>query len=264
MCDNTVTPYKVYRGTSAGVHHTQRGQRDGAASCRRTPSSTTWCTAWIRPRTGSQYYYAVRAYANELVSQLSNVGGPVTSIRDGVGRTRPCSPTTSKSIVAGRMARVERHRRLANRDAARPPRERRYGNPDPADRVLGHQVAGTKFGRDERPLHPQLEDVAPVAEGRLPQREQRQAGVQALAERREEQRATRPTSRSGRQQQLDARLAQSVRRGRHGQPWSHVRARHHGEAAGYQRRPGAVRVHEQLRRTTTPAGTSTTSQLEKF
>ncbi len=81
-CDNTVTQYKVYRGTTPGSISTLVGTMVAL----RLPTYTfldDLVNSLSAPVDGTPYYYAARAYAGSLVSKLSNVAGPATSVHDG-------------------------------------------------------------------------------------------------------------------------------------------------------------------------------------
>jgi prepilin-type N-terminal cleavage/methylation domain-containing protein len=82
ICDNSVTGYKLYRGTSPGAISIWVG----SVSPMHLASYTfvdDLVYSYDAPQDGVPYYYAVRAFAAELVSKLSNVQGPVSSVRDG-------------------------------------------------------------------------------------------------------------------------------------------------------------------------------------
>lgn len=82
VCDNTVTVYKVYRGTSPGVLSTLVG----VVTATQQPTYTfvdNLVYSFDAPYDGIDYYYGVRAYASELVSKLSTIAGPVQAVRDG-------------------------------------------------------------------------------------------------------------------------------------------------------------------------------------
>jgi len=82
-CDNTVVAYRIYRGTSSTNVNTYLG-----AIIALQQSTYTFVDNLVNslspPADGQPYYYGVRAYTSELVSALSNVGGPAVSVRDGV------------------------------------------------------------------------------------------------------------------------------------------------------------------------------------
>jgi len=143
VCDNTVNSYKVFRGTSAGAINVQVG----SITALQLPTYVfvdNLVFSLDPPMDGVPYFYAVRAYANELVSQSSNVGGPVTSIRDGSvnevlftdnfeldrGWTQGASMGTDDWRIATPLGR----------------HGSTYGNPDPATAYSGVKCAGTKFG----------------------------------------------------------------------------------------------------------------------
>jgi hypothetical protein len=97
------------------------------------------------PTDGVQYYYAIRAYASELVSRLSNVGGPVMSVHDG----------TANEIIWQDNFEVDRgwtHGAFTGIDdwtrSAPPliPIPVILGRPDPTSATSGTIVAGNSLG----------------------------------------------------------------------------------------------------------------------
>jgi hypothetical protein len=143
VCDNTVDVYKVFRGTSASAINVQVG----SVAALEAPAYIfidNLVFSMDPPMDGVNYYYSVRAYADELVSQSSNVGGPVTSIRDG---------SVNEELFADNFE-VDRgwtHGATQGTDNWRVGTPlglhgSSYGNPDPSTAFSGVKCAGTRFG----------------------------------------------------------------------------------------------------------------------
>lgn len=142
-CDNTVTFYKVYRGTSPTLVSTFIG----SVVALQQPSYTfvdNLVYSLDPPYDGVPYYYAIRAYASELVSKLSNVAGPVVAVRDG----------TANEIIWADNFELDRgwtHGALSGTDdwqvdVPRGLHGSSLGYPDPSQAVSGTRLAGTKLG----------------------------------------------------------------------------------------------------------------------
>ena len=142
-CDNSVTSYRIYRGTSPGSVGTFLGS---LVALRQASYTFVDDLVWSvdPPYDGVQYYYAARAYAGALVSKLSNVDGPVMSVRDG----------TANEILFEDNFEIERgwtHGATAGTDdwQSGTPQGKNgggLGNADPTQAVSGTVVWGTILG----------------------------------------------------------------------------------------------------------------------
>lgn len=142
VCDNTVSVYKIYRGTSPGVLSTLVG----VVTATQQPVYTfvdNLVYSYDAPYDGIDYYYGVRAYASELVSKLSEIAGPVQSVRDG---------SVNNTIFADDFEtdRGWTHSAVWGADdwvrATPLGRSAPNGGPDPASAVSGTKAWGTTFG----------------------------------------------------------------------------------------------------------------------
>lgn len=143
ICDNTVTSYRIYRGTTPSVVSTYLGTLTAMRQASYTfVDDLVWSVD--PPYDGVQYYYAVRAYAGALVSKLSNVDGPVTSVRDG----------SANEIIFEDNFEIERgwtHGATTGTDdweSGTPAglNGGGLGNPDPTQAASGTLVWGTELG----------------------------------------------------------------------------------------------------------------------
>jgi type II secretory pathway pseudopilin PulG len=141
-CDNTVTSYRVYRGTNPMTVSTFLGTVTAMQQETYTFLDNL-VYSLAPPVDGTPYYYGVRAYTAELVSALSNVGGPAVAVRDGavneilfadnfeasLGWTHGASSGTDNWAI-GDPAGLHGSS---------------LGYPDPQNAVSGVKVAGTKI-----------------------------------------------------------------------------------------------------------------------
>lgn len=141
-CDNTVTLYKVYRGTSSSSVSTNVGLVVATRSATYTFVDDL-LGSLNPPVDGVQYYYAVRAYAGLLVSKLSNVGGPVVSVQDAVTNVALWADDfeTDKGWTHGATSGTDNWQRGAPAGLY----GTTLGYADPTAAVQGTNVIGTKL-----------------------------------------------------------------------------------------------------------------------
>jgi len=141
-CDNTVTSYKVYRGTSASALGTNVGTVTAVQAANYTFADNL-VYSLDAPVDGVQYYYGVRAYAGTLVSRLSNVGGPVASVHDGVVNTAIWTDNfeTDMGWTHGATSGTDNWQRAIPAGLS----GTALGYPDPAAAAGGTYVIGTKL-----------------------------------------------------------------------------------------------------------------------
>jgi hypothetical protein len=139
-CDATVTTYRIYRGTNPSVTNVHVGSVTAVQA-----TSYTFVDDLVHsyspPQDDVQYYYAARAFVNEMSSGLSNVVGPAVAMQD-VQTLQVVFEDDFESWTGWSHGGDRDDWERSSPQGGDP----YYGNPDPTSATSGSRVYGNSLG----------------------------------------------------------------------------------------------------------------------